>query len=308
MTKLSVIVPCYYNEANIPVTTEELIANEVNFSDKLDFEYVMVDDGSKDGTHQALLRFKDKYPDKVKVVKLVSNVGSYNAIVAGMDVASGDCNVVIGADLQDPPALMVKMYEYWKKGFKLVLGNREDREDKFIGKTISNVFQFMMRKFALSTLPKGGFDYVFFDSEIRDNIVSMQEKNTNSLYLMLWLGYEYVSVPYTRKEREIGKSRWTFSKKIKLFIDSFVAFSFLPIRLISILGMLMGMGALLYGLFVLANWLFIGEDVEGWTSLMMVILFFSSFQMIALGILGEYIWRTMDNSRKRPNYTIEKVE
>jgi len=119
MTKLSVIVPCYYNEGNIPVTSKELIANENLFPEEVNFEYVMVDDGSKDGTYQSLLRFKDEYPDKVKVVKLVSNVGSYNAIVAGMEVATGDCNVVITADLQDPPSLMVKMYEHWKKGQKL---------------------------------------------------------------------------------------------------------------------------------------------------------------------------------------------
>jgi dolichol-phosphate mannosyltransferase len=307
MAKLSIIVPCYYNEDNIPVTTAELLKNEKNFPEEVEFEYVMVDDGSKDGTLAKLLIFEKENPGKVKIVKLVSNVGSYNAIVAGMETATGDCNVVITADLQDPPALMIKMYEYWKNGVKLVIANREERNEGFFKTLFANTFQYLMKHFALKNLPDGGFDYVLFDKRIREEIVKMEEKNTNCLYLMLWLGYDYVSIPYKRAERQIGKSRWTLQKKLKLFVDSFVSFSFLPIRAITTLGFILGFLALGYGLFVAFAKATGLIPISGWSSMMMVVLFVSSFQMISIGVLGEYLWRTLDASRKRPNYLIETV-
>lgn len=307
MPKISVIIPCYYNEANIPVTAAALLENESLFPQNVDFEYIMVDDGSGDNTLAALLEFENANPGKVKVIKLVSNVGSYNAIVAGMEHASGDCCVVITADLQDPPSLMVKMYDYWGKGIKLVIANRMERKEGFFKTLFANSFHWLMKRFALSNLPDGGFDYVLFDKMIREEIVRMKEKNTNSLFLMLWMGFDFVSIPYTREERKIGKSRWTLKKKLKLFVDSFVSFSFFPIRAITTLGFILGFCALTYGLVVVIARLSGLIDSEGWSSLMLVILFVSSFQMISMGILGEYLWRTLDASRSRPNYIIDKV-
>jgi dolichol-phosphate mannosyltransferase len=307
MPKLSIIIPCYYNEHNIPVTSAALLENEVNFPPEVSFEYVMVDDGSKDGTFKALEAFKNKAPNKVKVVKLATNVGSYNAIMAGMSVATGDVNVMITADLQDPVELMPKMYEHWCRGYKLVIANREEREESFSKRLFANTFQWLMKNLALSNLPDGGFDYVLFDKSIREAIVQMDEKNTNSLYLMVWMGHEYVNIPYKRRERKIGKSRWTLKKKIKLFIDSFVSFSFFPIRAISVTGLILGIVALIYAMVVLISRFSGLIKVEGWTAMMVVFLFVSSFQMIALGILGEYVWRTLDASRNRPNYIIDKV-
>lgn len=307
MTKLSIIIPCYFNEGNIPVTTAELLKNEVNFPPDVEFEYVMVDDGSKDGTLNELLKFEKANPGKVKVVKLVANYGSYNAIVAGMEVATGDCNVVITADLQDPVELMPKMYAYWQQGLKLVIANREERTEGFFKDLFAKTFQFLMKNFALENLPDGGFDYVLFDKMVREEVVKMQEKNTNSLYLMLALGFDYVNIPYVRRERKIGKSRWTLKKKLKLFVDSFVSFSFLPIRVITTTGFLLGFSALAYGLFVAFARITGVIESKGWSSTMLVLLFVSSFQMISLGILGEYLWRTLDASRKRPNYLIDKV-
>ncbi|MBK7683384.1 MAG: glycosyltransferase [Bacteroidetes bacterium] len=135
MPKLSIIIPCYYSEHNIPVTTKELIENEKVFPSDVEFEYIMVDDGSKDNTIEKLKEFKNQHPNKVKIVKLSGNFGSYNAIQAGMKYAEGDVNVVIAVDLQDPPELMLKMYNYWLNGIKLVVANRNEREDSFFSKT-----------------------------------------------------------------------------------------------------------------------------------------------------------------------------
>ncbi len=307
MAKLSVIIPCYYNAANIPHTSAILLENEKLFQEGVSFEYVMVDDGSKDDTLNQLKIFKAQYPDKVVIVKLSGNFGSYNAIQAGMKYATGDCNVVIAADLQDPPELMVKMFNYWKDGWKLVLANRQDREDSFFTRLFAVTYQKMIRKYALPNLPEGGFDYCLFDKALREEVVQMSETNTNSLYLLTWLKYDYVNIPYTRLKRQIGKSRWTLKKKIKLFIDSFVSFSYAPLRMITIGGILLGVMALAYGIYVLVAKLLGFIAVEGWTTMMVVFLFVSAFQMLSIGIIGEYLWRTLEAARRRPPYIIDEV-
>lgn len=307
MPKLSIIIPCYYNEQNIPITSRELIENEKNFPADVTFEYIMVDDGSKDNTLSELRKFKEQYPQKVKIVKLSGNFGSYNAILAGMEHATGDCTVMIAADLQDPPELMATMYDYWLKGLKLVVANRNEREDSFLARSFANQYQKLIRKYALANLPKGGFDYCLFDKQLREQVVNMKENNTNSLYLLMWLKYDYVAIPYTRRKREVGKSRWTLKKKIKLFIDSFVSFSYAPLRMITTTGLVLGLISFAYAFYVLfarfSGWI----EVEGWTTMMVVFLLVSSFQMTAIGIIGEYLWRNLEASRKRPAYIVDEV-
>ena len=307
MTTLSIIVPCYYNEDNIPVTVRELVANEVNFPHDVRCEYVFVNDGSGDDTLGALRRAQAAYPGRLRVVDLAGNVGSYNAIVAGMAHATGDCLAVITADLQDPPELMSRMYGHWQQGFKLVIGNRQDREETGLSQVLAKVFHWLMKHLALKNIPDGGFDFVFFDRQVSQQVVAMQERNSNVFYLMVWLGFAYVNIPYTRRKREIGKSRWTLSKKIKLLVDSLLAFSFVPIRAISVLGLGLGVIALLYGLYVIALKIARPDEPAGWTTLMVVMLFVSAFQMIALGVIGEYVWRGLDAARQRPLYVVNKT-
>ena len=307
MPKLSIIIPCYCNELNIAATSKELILNEQLFPNDVSFQYVMVDDGSKDNTIEALKVFKSQYPEKVTIVKLSGNFGSYNAIQAGMQFATGDCNVVIAADLQDPPELIPKMYEYGVKGFKLVLANREGRNDPFLHKIFATAYQKFMKKYALTDIPNGGFDFCLFDKQLKEDVLAMQEKNTNSLYLLVWMKYEYACIPYTRRERKIGKSRWTMKKKIQLFIDSFISFSYAPLRFITICGLLLGSISFIYALYVLWAKLTGHIDVQGWTTMMMVFLLVSSFQMMAIGIIGEYLWRNFEATRNRPAYVIDKV-
>jgi dolichol-phosphate mannosyltransferase len=309
MPTLSVIIPCYFNEANLPVTAATLLDNEQQFPNDTRFEYILVDDGSSDGTFEEICRFQAAHPDKVKAVKLAANVGSHNAILAGLHYATGDACVILAADLQDPPELIPKMYEYWRKGLKLVVANRTVREKESLSQRFfSNTFHALIKRFALHNIPDGGFDLVLFDAALQKEVVRMSEKNTHIFYLLFWLGYDYVNIPYVRRAREIGVSRWTLAKKIKLLIDSFIAFSFVPIRSISAIGLFLGGLAFLYGMFIVLGRVtgFIPR-VDGWSSLMVVTLFVSAFQMIALGIIGEYVWRTLDASRKRPNFVVERT-
>ncbi|GAB2958248.1 glycosyltransferase family 2 protein [Hymenobacter coalescens] len=307
MPKLSVIIPCYFNEENIPVTARELVANEANFPAEVSFEYVFVNDGSGDDTLGALRRAQQMYPDRIRIVDLAGNVGSYNAIVAGMAHATGDCMAVITADMQDPPELMAKMYGYWQQGFKLVIGNRQDREEKGFSQVLAKTFHWLMKHLALRNIPDGGFDFVFFDRHVAEEVLKLHERNSNVFYLMVWLGFAYVNIPYVRRKREIGKSRWTLSKKIKLLIDSLLAFSFVPVRAISAVGLVLGAVATLYGFYVILLKLIGPDEPAGWTTLMVVVLFVSAFQMVALGVIGEYVWRGLDAARKRPLYVVKDV-
>ncbi|QJX47548.1 glycosyltransferase family 2 protein [Hymenobacter taeanensis] len=307
MPKLSVIIPCYYNEANIPTLEAELVADKSLLPQEVNVEYIFVDDGSGDGTVATLHALRRRYPRQVSVVELAGNVGAYNAVVAGIEYATGDCLAVLAADLQDPPALLADMYGYWKKGIRLVIGSRQDRPETGLPRVLATTFHWLMRRFALRNVPAGGFDFVLFDRQIATEVLRMRERNSNIFYLMLWLGYPYVNLPYVRRPRQLGQSRWTLAKRVKLFIDSFVSFSFLPIRLISVAGLLLGTLALLYGTYIIALRLLGSQEPAGWSSLMVVVLFVSAFQMLALGVIGEYVWRGLDAARNRPLYVVKEV-
>lgn len=306
MPKISIITPCYYNEHNIPVTFPVLLENEKNFPADVEFEYIFVDDGSKDGTFDALMKIYNQHPEKVKVIKLARNFGANNASYCGICHSTGDCCVILAADLQDPPELIAQMYQHWIKGYKLVLAQKANREDSWLTKLFSNTYHNLIRSLALPNAPKGGFDLWLFDKQLRDILIQMDEKNFYLPYLFIWMGFEYVSIPYTRRKREIGKSGWTLSKKIKSFIDSFVSFTYFPLRLISITGIVLGILALIYAGMIIYSKITSKIPMQGWSSIMIVVLFTSSFIMISLGIIGEYLYRTLDAARKRPNFIIDK--
>ena len=307
MPKLSILIPTYFNEKNIAGTTKRLIDNEKLFPSDVTFEYVMVDDASGDETYRELLHFQKQYSEKVKIIGLARNFGSFNALLAAMKYSSGDCCAIIAADLQDPPELIPKMYRYWQEGIKLVIANRAEREDGYWQNLLSKIYHYMIRKFALKNVPAGGFDFVLFDKQLKEQILKMDESNTNIFYLLTWLGYDYVNIPYTRIAREVGVSQWTYAKKIKMFVDSFVSFSFFPIRMITVGGIAIGIIALLYAFLIIFAKSTHLIELEGWSTMMVVFLFISSFQTISIGILGEYLWRSLDASRKRPNFIVDTV-
>ncbi len=204
MKKISKVVPVYFNEENLPEIITKLLELKNNIPD-YELELIFVDDGSKDRSLEILLNFKEKNSSIIKVVKLTRNFGSMNAILAGINVASGDCIGVIAADLQDPPELFIDMVKKWEKGSKAVLAVREDREDSIISKVAANLFYRLLQKYALKNYPKGDFDFFLIDKQIANNIKSISEKNSNIMNLLFWLGYKHETISYVRKKREKGK-------------------------------------------------------------------------------------------------------
>lgn len=306
MSKLSIIVPVYYNEQNLDdlyTALKRRIFEKIN----MDYELIMVDDGSGDKSYEIMkkLRGNDK---KIKLIKLARNFGSHVALLAGLTHATGDCVTCISADLQDPPENIMKMLEKWKAGTKVVLAVRKDREESLMQKFFSNTYYRLMRRYALKDMPKGGFDSFLIDKKVAKIISEMEEKNTSIMGQILWCGFKHEMIYYIRRKREKGKSRWTLSKKIKLFIDSFVSFSYVPIRFASVVGILASFASLVWIIVIVCTKIFVGIDTDGWTTLMAVLLFSSGLILLTLGVIGEYLWRIFDTVRSRPVFIIEETK
>ncbi|CAN7723112.1 glycosyltransferase family 2 protein [Paenibacillus sp. LjRoot153] len=303
--KFSIVVPIYFNSLNIPTTVPRL-QNLQELFPNFELEFIFIDDGSKDNSLDLLLQFKQSDP-RIKIIKLSKNFGSMSAIQAGLHHVTGDCVGIISADLQDPPELFVDMVASWAKGNKVILATRSDREESLSQKVFANSYYFFMDKLALKGYPPGGFDFVLLDKQIVEELNQINEKNTNIMSLIFWLGHDRDSVTYVRQERKLGKSRWTLSKKIKLFVDSFVSFSYAPIRFISVVGFITAFLSFLYGIIVIINAITGVTSLQGWTTIVALVTFLLGLIMIILGIIGEYLWRILDESRKRPSFIIDEI-
>ena len=306
MNKISIIVPVYYNQDNLLPLYADLKEKVLS---KLDIEYeiIMVDDGSKDNSYQVIKELA-KIDANIKPVKLSRNFGEHSALLAGLSKCTGDCAVRKAADLQEPSEVIIDMLNKYREGNNVVLAVRADREEPITQKAFSNLYAFLMRKLALHNMPKGGFDTFLIDRQVIDVLVKMQESNTSLMSQILWSGFKTDTVSYVRKKREIGKSRWTLSKKIKLVYDSLLSFSYFPIKLITVIGFITFFISLIFLVTIIYRRILGIIDVEGWASIVTIMLMGFGGVMLSIGILGEYLWRTYDAARKRPPYIIENIE
>jgi len=303
---VSIVIPVYFNEFNLEHTVSRLMGLVAQRSD-IEFEFIFVDDGSEDNSLNILLKYKTIYPEYIRVVKLTRNFGTMAAIQAGFSVCTGDYAGFIAADLQDPPELFLEMIKTLESGKKVCIAVRSSREDPFLQKLLANTFYYLLRRFALKNYPKKGFDFLLFNREVLNHVNFIREKNSNIMNLIFWMGYDFSSFPYTREARKFGVSKWTFSKRIKLFIDSFVSFSYFPIRLISALGFFISFSSFAYLLFIVFNWYSGQIAIKGWATTIVFVAFISGAQMLILGVLGEYLWRTLDQVKTRPTYIIDEI-
>lgn len=305
MEKVSIVVPVYYNEDNLVPLYEDL-KKKVLTKLKYNYELVFVDDGSKDNSYKVMCDLA-KIDSNIKLIKLSRNFGEHAAILAGLSNCTGDCAIRKAADLQEPSEMILDMIKKYEDGHKVVLALRKDREEPLIQKFFSGLYAWIMQKFALHNMPKGGFDSFLIDRQIIDILHLMNEKNTSLMAQILWSGFKYEKVYYVRKKREIGKSRWTISKKIKLVFDSLLGFSYVPIKFITYIGFISFIASLI-GFSVILIEKMVGRiTVEGYAAIMMAMLMGFGIIMLSLGILGEYMWRMFDAARNRPPYIIDEI-
>ena len=281
MKKISIIVPVYYNQDNLLplyVDLKEKVLMKLN----MEYEIIFVDDGSKDKSYEVMQNIA-KLDENIKNVKLSRNFGEHSALLAGLSQCTGDCAVRKAADLQEPSEMILDMIKKYEEGNEVVLAVRTDREEPISQKAFSNLYAFLMRKLALPNMP-----------------------NTSLMSQILWAGFKIATVPYVRKKREIGKSKWTLSKKIKLVYDSLLSFSYFPIKMITMIGFFNFLISLIVLFFIIYKKATGLIDVEGYASIIMIMLMGFGIIMLSIGILGEYLWRTYDAARRRPPYIIEK--
>lgn len=301
--KLSIVIPVYYNEDNLRPLYEDLKKKVI---DKIEYEYelVFVDDGSKDKSYEIMKNLTEQ-DGHIKIIHLSRNFGSHAAILCGLTKCTGDCAVIKAADLQEPTELILEMVNRWQKGFNVVLAVRKGREDSKSQTFFANIYYTMVRKTALPNMPKSGFDVYLLDRKVINVLMALDERNSALTGQILWSGFKTDRVYYTRLLRELGTSKWTLKKKIKLVADTLFSFSTLPIKTVTLVGSCSFVGSLIWALSVLVFKLLGMIHVNGWTTLFIFQLFSFGVLMMTLGILGEYLWRTFDASRNRPPYIIE---
>lgn len=302
--KISLTIPVYYNQDNLRPLYKD-IQEKLYPHTEYEWEIVMVNDGSGDESYRIMQELAAEDP-RIKVISLSRNFGSHAAILCGLSKCSGDCAVVKAADLQEPTELVLEMVQRWKSGFNVVLAVRKDRKESKSQTLFANLYYAMVRKMMLKTMPEGGFDVYLVDRKVIDVLTALDEKNSALTGQILWSGFKTDRVYYTRLAREIGKSRWTLKKKIRLVADTLFSFSTLPVKAVSMIGICSFAGSLVWAVVVLICKLLGLIQVTGWTTLFIFNLFSFGAIMLTLGILGEYIWRTFDASRNRPPYIIEE--
>jgi glycosyltransferase involved in cell wall biosynthesis len=304
--KISVIIP-FLNEAQNLISFKAGIDDYfANSSKENKLEFLFVDDGSIDDSVKIIRDFGNLNFD-VKVIKLSKNYGSHAALRAGIMNASGDYLMFLYADLQDPIALIDQLAEKMNLDNDIVWANRKSTTSPLFERLFSSFYSDLMRKFALSNYPEKGFDVVMFNRKVANALNRDIQVNSSLFLQILSLGFKQDSIVYDKVERKHGKSKWTLNKKIKLLVDSFVAFSFAPIRLVTIVGITLFAGGLLFSFYLLIRKVLFHDLVSGWTMLMTMLSLGFGITNISLGIIAEYLWRTFDAARGRPAFIIDEI-
>ncbi len=304
MSKISIVVPVYYNSDTLELLYEDMknkILDELG-----DYEIVFVDDGSGDDSWEVMNKIREM-DENVKCVKLSKNYGEHSAILAGLSQCTGDCAVTKQADLQEDSTIILQMYESWKAGNKVVLAIRQERKENPIKVFFANMYYAIVRRMVNKNMPKGGCDCYLVDRKVIEVLERLDEKNSSLTLQVMWVGFKTDMIYFVRQDREIGKSRWTLSKKIKLVVDSVMSFSYAPMRIMMGVGAIFDVIALGIMIAVIVEKFTVGTPIDGWASLMCVVLFGFGIIMLMLGVLGEYIWRTLDASRNRPPFIVDEV-
>ncbi|MCR5101141.1 MAG: glycosyltransferase family 2 protein [Butyrivibrio sp.] len=304
MSKISIVVPVYYNSDTLEMLYDDMKAKIL---DKLgDYEIVFVDDGSGDNSWEIMNKIRER-DDRVVCARLSKNYGEHAALLAGLSICTGDCAVTKQADLQEDSNLILELYESWKRGNKVVLAIRESRDENPVKKFFAGMYYWIVRKTINKDMPQGGCDCYLVDRQVIDVLEKMEEKNSSLTLQVMWLGFRSEKIYFHRLDRTVGKSRWTFAKKFKLVVDSMMSFTYLPVRFMSTCGILFFIASIIGTILTIKEKITVGTPILGYASLMCVVLFSSGLILLTLGILGEYIWRVLEESRKRPPFIIDVV-
>jgi glycosyltransferase involved in cell wall biosynthesis len=303
----SIVIPVYKNELNIPDLGRQL--NRIALEIDAPTEIVFVVDGSPDNSYTLIKNMLPSRHFSSQLIQLSRNFGSFSAIRAGLEHATGKYFAVMAADLQEPPELIKLFYqELISNQFDVVAATRTGRNDPGLSKLFSSTYWFFYRIFINKSIPRGGVDIFGCNTVFRSALIKLDESHSSLIGLLFWLGFRRKIIGYERKERALGKSAWSFSKKFKYFNDSIFAFSDLPIKILMALGILGVLLSSVISLLVLILKLSGNITVPGYAATALMISFFSALNMLGLGIIGNYIWRIYENTKARPLSVVMSAE
>ena len=302
--ELSVVIPVYNEGENVSVLYERL--TRVMEEAKIDFEIVFVDDGSSDESVHSLneLRASDK---RVVVVELARNFGHQVAITAGLDFARGRAIAVMDADLQDPPEVLPKFLAKWREGLDVVYAIREHRKEGWLKRTGYSAFYRLLRHVSNIEIPLDAGDFCVMDRRVVDLLKSMPERNRFVRGIRSWVGLKQVGLPVERHARHAGASKYTIGRLMLLALDGLISFSYVPLRIITALGLSVSFLSLLLAVFFFVKKLLQGLNPPGYASLIVSIFFLAGIQLITLGVIGEYVGRIFEEAKRRPMYILRRT-
>lgn len=300
---LTIVTPAYNEAKNLPILYQRLrcVFDSINTH----WEWIVVDDHSNDET-PTIITYLAQQEHRLRGFRFSRNFGSHIAITCGLNHARGDCAIVMAADLQDPPEEIPRLITEWQQGAQVVWAVRARREGESLSRLgLARLYYALMRRTgALKDLPPTGADFFLIDRRVIDAFNQFQESHVSIFALINWMGFRQTTISYSKQARIHGRSGWNVEKKLKLVIDSITSFTYMPLRLMVYIGFIVALLGFLYAGFIITNALY-GSPIQGWPSLMVVILVIGGIQMLMMGLLGEYLWRALDESRRRPRYLIE---
>ena len=312
MKKISILIPCYNEEQSLPFLYEELkkvIDYEINY----EWEILFINDGSTDKTLDFIKTIR-KTDTRVCFICLSRNFGKENAMLAGFDYLTGDCCIIIDADLQDPPTLIPEMLDYWEQGFDDIYAKRSNRgNESFVKRQMSVLFYKILHRMSHIEIPQNVGDFRLLDKSCINSLRKLRESDRYTKGLYFWIGYNKKEIIFERQNRKAGTSKWNYGSLLRLAIEGFTSFSIAPLRISTYLGVIVSITSFLYMIFVLIRTLLIGDPVQGYPSMMIIILFLGGVQLLSIGIIGEYLGRIFNETKRRPpyianNYNGEKIE
>lgn len=299
--KVSILIPCYNEQESMPLLYPEL---KKVFDSNMSYEWeaLFIDDGSSDKTLDLIKDLRNE-DNRISYVALSRNFGKENAMLAGFDYVTGDCVVIIDADLQDPPCLIPEMLRYWEEGYKDVYAKRATRgRESWLRKQLSLLFYKILSKSSRFDVLQNVGDFRLLDRQCIEALKKIRESERYTKGMFCWIGYEKKEIVFNRGDRLAGRSNWNLKQLLKLAVDGIMSFSIAPLRIATFLGGIIALLSFLYALYFILKTLIFGEVVQGFTTLIVMILFLGGLQLMSIGIVGEYIGRIYNETKNRPTY------
>ena len=306
MKKISILIPCYNEEKSLPLLYPELL-KLMESMPAYEWELMFVNDGSRDDTLQVLKQLREKDP-RVNYVDLSRNFGKENAMLAGFDHVTGDCMVIIDADLQHPPTLIPEMVKWWEQGYDDVYAKRKSRgKESWLRKRLSLGFYKILQSSSRFDVLQNVGDFRLLDRCCVNALKSLRESERYTKGMYSWIGFKKKELLFEQGDRVAGESSWSYRQLFSFAIDGITSFTTLPLRISTVVGFIVSLCAFLYMVYVFFKAVIVGEPVQGYPTLVILILFLGGIQLLSLGIIGEYIGRIYNETKNRPDYIVREI-